>query len=207
MQVTTYVRLRRKIDINEKDRLYVTDFVTFSSAEVKAMFRETSISLRHKTSYDRYYVIDGICILNELKQIAPHYHFELIGPTETVVNVSRKEKKQVSFLLFSFVWILLFIGTAMTIINFHYDVSMQEVHEKIHYIFTGEHEKNPLWIQIPYSFGLGIGMLIFLNRLWRKRINDEPSPLEIEIFKYERDIDDYIVTSDENTFKKEENDY
>ncbi|HLS67399.1 MAG TPA: stage V sporulation protein AA [Pseudogracilibacillus sp.] len=206
MQVTTYVRLRRKIALKENEQLYVTDFVTFSSVEVEAMFRETIISLRYKTTYDRYFVIDGIRILNELKRLAPNYHFELIGPTETVVNKT-KEKKRASYLLFVFVWILLFVGTAMTIINFHYDVSMQEVHEKIHYIFTGEHHENPLWIQIPYSFGLGIGMFIFLNRLWKKRINDEPSPLEIEIFKYDRDIDDFIVSSDKNTSIKEENDY
>src|SRR5690625_6783496 len=80
----------------------------------------------------------------------------------------------------------------MTIMNFHYDVSMQEVQQKLHYLFTGEQNEFPLWIQIPYSFGLGIGMLLFFNHWFKKRFNEEPSPLEVELFNYQQDLDNYV---------------
>lgn len=81
----------------------------------------------------------------------------------------------------------------MTIMNFHYDVSMQEVQQKIHYLLTGKHSKYPLWIQIPYSFGLGVGMLLFFNHWFKKRFNEEPSPLEIELFNYQQDLNQYVM--------------
>ena len=47
--------------------------------------------------------------------------------------------------------------------------------------------------QIPYSIGLGLGMVLFFNHFFRKRINEEPSPLEVEMFNYQQDIDQYVI--------------
>src|SRR5699024_12063336 len=63
----------------------------------------------------------------------------------------QKYKKSPNVFMAAIVWLLLFIGAAMTIVNFHYDVSMQEVQQKLHYLLTGEQNQYPLWIQIPYS--------------------------------------------------------
>lgn len=77
-------------------------------------------------------------------------------------------KKQPSIWLIAFVWTLLFIGSGLAIMNFHHDVSMQEVHQRIYYLITGIENKKPLLLQIPYSFGLGFGMILFLIIFSRK---------------------------------------
>src|SRR5699024_18549 len=100
--------------------------------------------------------------------------------------------KKTNFIYISLVWVLLFIGTAMTIMNFHLDVGMQDVQQKLHLLFTGKENEFPLLIQIPYSIGLGLGMIIYLNHWFKTRINDEPSPLEIELYNYEVNIDEYV---------------
>jgi stage V sporulation protein AA len=80
--------------------------------------------------------------------------------------------------------------------NFHEDVSMGAVHQKIYKIVTGHYVKKPLILQIPYSIGLGIGMIMFFNHLFRKRFNEEPSPLEVEVFNYQQDLDQYVIMSE-----------
>lgn len=137
-------------------------------------------------------VIDSFHVIKQLNHVFPGYEYELIGGKETIVEINAPPKKY-AFLLISFVWILLFVGTAMTIINFHYDVSMLEVQQRIHYLLTGKVSKYPLFIQIPYSLGLGAGMVIFLNYWFKKKLNDEPSPLEVELFNYERNLDEYKI--------------
>lgn len=139
-----------------------------------------------------FIVIESFILLAMLRKVVPEYAIEFLGPEETIIEIGNAQPKP-SILLLMLVWIILFVGTAMSIMNFHYDVSMPEVHEKLHYLFTGEKNKQPLWIQIPYSFGLGVGMVLFLNHWFKKRINEEPSPLEIELHKYEREIDSYIL--------------
>lgn len=81
----------------------------------------------------------------------------------------------------------------MAIMNFHDDVSMKNVHEKIYTIITGKVNPKPLLFQIPYSLGLGLGMILFFNHFFQKRFNEEPSPLEVEMFNYQMDLDNYVI--------------
>ncbi len=78
--------------------------------------------------------------------------------------------------------------------NFHEDVSMPDVHRRIVFLLTGKMIEHPYFLQIPYSFGIGLGMVIFFNHVFKRRMNDEPSPLEIEMFKYEESVNQYVIT-------------
>ena len=70
---------------------------------------------------------------------------------------------------------------------------MQEVHQRLYEMITGKKEDKPLLLQISYSLGLGIGMILFFNHVFRKRINEEPSPLEVEMFNYQQSLDQYVI--------------
>jgi stage V sporulation protein AA len=137
-------------------------------------------------------VIDVMQVISLMTIIVKDSDIQTIGPAQTIIEVLIKEKG-VSFPFFVLIWFLLFFGSAMGIMNFHDDVSMQSVQEKIYTIITGKNAVKPLLFQIPYSVGLGFGMILFFNHVFRKRINEEPSPLEVEMFNYQQDIDNYVV--------------
>lgn len=187
-----YIRMKKKIEITGMKTILLKDIAYLStSSHFKQQMEETT--LYHITKKDRnIVVIDGFIIIDHLSQLFSDLEFQLVGPQQTIIWIT-KIKKTPSVILASFVWVILFIGAAMTIMNFHYDVSMQEVQQKIHYLLTGKHSKYPLWIQIPYSFGLGVGMLLFFNHWFKKRFNEEPSPLEIELFNYQQDLNQYVM--------------
>jgi len=77
--------------------------------------------------------------------------------------------------------------------NFHTDVSMEQVHQRIYYLVTGAYNARPLILQIPYSLGIGLGMVLFFNHVFKRKLNDEPSPLELEVFLYQENIDQYVI--------------
>lgn len=186
-----YIRMKHKVQL-AADSLISLKNIAHISTQAKEKEFIYNLPLHKIEAKDNNVVmIDSFTVIEQLINYFPTYEFELIGSSETIVEIKQKTKKH-HIGLVAFVWILLFIGTAMTIINFHYDVSMQEVQQQIHYIFTGKSEKFPLFIQIPYSIGLGVGMIVFLNRWFKKKINDEPSPLEIELFNYQKDLDSYL---------------
>lgn len=187
-----YLRLKRKISVNEKEKVTLKDIAHVSINDHRLEeLKEMPLYQVSKRDAE-YVVIDIFHIVRFIQKYDPEIAVEILGLTETIVQI-KQSKKRVSILFVCFVWLVLFVGAAMTIINFHYDVSMQEVHQKIHFIFTGTHEKYPLFIQIPYSIGLGVGMILFLNHWFKKRFNEEPSPLELELFQYKRRVDDYIA--------------
>lgn len=161
-------------------------------ATTKAIEKELNNTVIYRLSPkdSHVVVIDGFLIAKHIQNTYSEYDLQLIGPTQTIVRVNQ-HSQQKPILLVTFVWLLLLIGMAMSIMHFHYDVNMPEVHQKLHLLLTGEEKTNPLWIQIPYSVGLGIGMIIFFNHWFKRRLTKEPSPLEVELFNYQQNIDEY----------------
>lgn len=192
MSDIVYIRMKKKLETNKRETIFLKNVAYLStSSRLKEKMDETI--LYQLTKQDRnIVVIDGIIIIDHLRKQFPDLEFQLIGPQQTIVQVQQTGRVP-SYILAVLVWILLFIGAAMTIMNFHYDVSMQEVQQKLHYVITGKRNLYPLWIQIPYSLGLGIGMLLFFNHWFKKRFNEEPSPLEIELFKYQEDLNQHVM--------------
>ncbi|WP_343753010.1 stage V sporulation protein AA [Lentibacillus halophilus] len=191
MAPIVYVRMKKNVEWKGSQNVKLKD-VAFISAtyRFKRELEETSLFTISKKNQN-VVVIDSFLVIDQLNERYNDTEFQLIGPAQTIIHI-KIDKKPPNILLVSMVWLLLFIGTAMTIMNFHYDVSMQEVQQKLHFLLTGEKENYPLWIQIPYSIGLGIGMLLFFNHWFNKRFNDEPSPLDVEVFNYQQHLDHYL---------------
>ncbi|WP_404452902.1 stage V sporulation protein AA [Virgibacillus necropolis] len=186
-----YLRMKKRINV-EKLQYVKLKHIAYISAptEIKKQLEETPI-YRITQKDKNIVIIDSFLIIDHLSNSWSNLEFQLLGPEQSIIRIE-KHKKETSVLVVAFVWLLLFIGTAMTIMNFHYDVSMQAVQQKLHYLLTGEHNDFPLWIQIPYSVGLGAGMLLYFNHWFKKRFNEEPSPLEVEIYNYQQDLDEYV---------------
>ncbi|PQP87847.1 stage V sporulation protein AA, partial [Paenibacillus sp. AR247] len=125
---------------------------------------------------------------------------ESMGNKHSLVEVVKKEKKP-SLILFILVWLLLFFGSALTIMNFHADVNMQEVQIRTVEMVTGRRDEHPYLFQTAYSFGIGFGMVVFFNHLFKKKWNEEPTPLEVEMFLYQENIDQYVVAEEYKRMK------
>lgn len=141
--------------------------------------------------------IDIMTIIASIHSILPKLDIQVVGSVNTVVYV-RQPQKRLRPLYIALVWLLLFVGSGLAVMNFHEDVSMRAVHIRLYYLVTGEETLYPLWLQIPYSLGLGIGMVLFFNHFFKKRFNDEPSPLDVEMFNYQQNLDQYVVQKDKH---------
>ncbi|WP_138416853.1 stage V sporulation protein AA [Aquibacillus sediminis] len=192
MGKTIYLRLKKNIQVRNHATIKLED-IAYISGESAIISKLNDIVLYKMSEADHNVsVIDGLIVINQLIQLYPDLEIQHIGPTQTIIRVKKENKKKPSIIMVSVIWLLLFIGSSMAIMNFHYDVSMQEVQQQLHYLLTGNNSEHPLSFQIPYSIGLGVGMILFFNHLFKKRFNEEPSPLEIELYKYQQDLDNYV---------------
>ncbi|WP_096188550.1 stage V sporulation protein AA [Evansella halocellulosilytica] len=192
MEKKVYLRLKSRHWGKRNQTIYLKDIAQLITEEIseQQLFELPVTSLIEKDRSVR--VIDVMEIVKSIHQIEPNADIQVIGPTQTILLVEGK-KKNIKPVLFLLVWLLLFIGAGLAVMNFHEDVSMQQVHIKLHERIVGERVEHPLWLQIPYSVGLGLGMLLFFNHIFKKRINEEPSPMEVEMFNYEENMDRYVA--------------
>ncbi|WP_226666950.1 stage V sporulation protein AA [Metabacillus litoralis] len=195
MEKTVYIRLRHRIQVHPNDVISI-DKIALIVGDKELTEKLRKLLLHKIQPRDKnMVVIDVMHVLKAIHQFDHQIDVQTIGSTQTIVEIVF-EKKKVSPFLFSAVWLILFIGAGLAIMNFHEDVSMQEVHQRIYKIVTGKKNDQPLILQVPYSIGLGLGMVLFFNHLFKKRINEEPSPLEVEMFNYQLDLDQYVAMNE-----------
>ncbi|WAA13814.1 stage V sporulation protein AA [Fervidibacillus halotolerans] len=192
MKNIVYIRMRHRIQVKENHRIRVKDVARIIASKEQT-HRLEEIPVYTVTKQDQNtIVIDCMAVISAIRKYEKDLEIQPIGPAQTIVEVIYRIRKP-SMILFFLAWLVLFIGSAITIMNFHEDVSMQKVQQKLYFLLTGIKEDKPLIFQIPYSFGLGLGMVLFFNHVFKKRFNEEPSPLEVEMNNYQQAVDQYII--------------
>ncbi|MED3650946.1 MULTISPECIES: stage V sporulation protein AA [Heyndrickxia] len=195
MESLIYLRLRYRVEVRPDSIIKLSDIAQIIAPE-NVLADLKNLPVYQVTKKDKSSaVIDIMEVINVITKKYGAVDIQTIGPTQTIIEIIYKKKK-VSIPFFLVIWILLFIGSALAIMNFHEDVSMRIVHQKIYRMITGHEVSKPLILQIPYSIGLGLGMIIFFNHIFKKRFNEEPSPLEVEIFNYQQDVDHYVTLNE-----------
>jgi stage V sporulation protein AA len=192
---TLYVRLRKRVRIRKGSTIVLGQVAQLiAESEYEEKLRRLPLYQPRPGDGDLV-LIDMLLIVRKVKEQFPDMQVEHFGEPHTLVELVTDRKKP-SVVRVALVWVLLFIGSGLAIMNFHADVSMMEVHRRIYELVTGRRVEHPLILQIPYSFGLGAGMVIFFNHLFKKKFNEEPSPLEVEMFLYEENVNRYIITEE-----------
>lgn len=192
MKDALFLRLRKRLAVKPEAMITLGDICQlFWDGERENAIRRMPI-YQVKPKDGNLIVIDIMQVIQKIRSIYPEVELEIQGAPQIIVEVLNPRKKA-NPVLVALVWLLLFIGSGLAIMNFHTDVSMREVHERIFYLITGERSEQPLWLQIPYSIGIGMGMILFFNHIFKKKINEEPSPLEVELFMYQQSLDEYYI--------------
>ena len=117
-------------------------------------------------------------------------------------NGKKKERKPFTYIKIAIVSLVLFVGASTAIMTFHTDSQMNKVLEKYTELFLGENG-NVSVIQVAYSIGLALGIIVFFNHIGGKKLTDDPTPIQVEMALYENDVTDTVVAAINKAHDKE----
>jgi len=198
-----YVRMRRRAVVRPRSTVVLGD-VARLVAEEDLQQRLRKLPLHRITEKDgNLLLIDMLQVVKAIRESEPDMVIETFGEPHVLLEITPAGEVRPRRIMLVLAWLLLFFGSGMAMMNFHADVNMPAVQRRITELVTGNADSHPWLFQIPYSLGVGMGMLLFFNRLLRKRLNDEPNPLEVEMFMYQENVNHYVIT--EEYRKKHEN--
>ncbi|NMA83731.1 MAG: hypothetical protein GX962_07710 [Epulopiscium sp.] len=144
----------------------------------------------------RTYVISIMDIIKKVKESFSDVDISNIG-AENVLIEYHPERVKVSKLWLGikivFIGLTVFAGSAITIMTFHTDVGISETFQDIYEILMGTRIEDPYLIEIPYSIGLFLGIVIFFNHFFSKRFSEDPTPIEVEMVTYQKDVEESMV--------------
>lgn len=84
--------------------------------------------------------------------------------------------------------VIVFFGSAFTIMTFHIDISIQKVFEKFYEQVMGVSKPQITELEISYSIGLAVGIVVFFNHFRKRKLTSDPTPIEVEMKKYNEDL-------------------
>lgn len=126
-----------------------------------------------------------------------------VGENQVLVDYEVNNQKPVlQWIMTAFMCVFSFIGSMYVIMAYNNDVGTIEIFEKIYNLLGISDYSRMNIIEIAYGVGLALGIIIFYNHFGRFRISDTPTPIQVEMDKYEKDEEDSLIAKLSGTGKK-----
>lgn len=124
----------------------------------------------------------------------PNIDIKNIGEKDFIIEYEPvQEAKWKQYLKVAILCVFTFFGSAFTIMTFNNDVGVGEVFVTFYKQVMGKASNGFTILEVSYSIGLSLGILIFFNHIGRKKITHDPTPIQVEMRTYEKDIDTTFI--------------
>lgn len=204
-----FIHLEPKINVIPNQDIKIRDIASILCESTEIEEKILNIVIHKSSNNTKSEVIPVLKIVKRVKEEIKNSELIVFGGPEILINIS--DNKDINpifeFIKIFMVSIILFLGAALAIINFHEDVSIEMSFKTFYKIITGNESERPLIIEIPYSLGLGLGMGVFFNHMVKKKWKKEPSPLEVEMHMYSKNIDEYVLDTTKHNNSKNSGEY
>lgn len=203
-QQTIYLQIKRNAEVS--DRLVKLKDVASVCCEKQKLEKDIqNLKLLEIKECKRVRIcLSSLYVIRIIRETYPDYSIVNMGETDFIIDYINEKKKHaiLSVLLTAFVSLFVFVGSAYGIMAYNNDVGTLEIFEKIYINFgLDEYERYHL-IEIAYGIGLALGIIVFYNHFAGKRFNTEPTPVEVEMDKYEADVDSALIDRSEANGEK-----
>ena len=116
-----------------------------------------------------------------------------VGETEFVMSLTfQKKKDRMKIGKIIGVAAVTFVGSIFAIMTYNEDVSVLQVFEKISEA-AGQGSGGVRILACGYAAGIAAGIILFFNHFGKKKLTRDPTPMEVEMDKYEQDVDDTLI--------------
>ncbi len=192
---TIYIKAEQNVEIQSED-VYVKDIAKLNCSDPHVLAKAKAIKLCHfKEDGPQRQVISLLKVIEEIEKACPGVQIQSIGEPAVMVDHIRvdKHKGPVQTLKLVFVALVSFFGTSFTIMAFHNDIGINDVFSKIYEMVTGYQGDGYGILELSYSVGLAVGIIVFFNHIGGRRITKDPTPIEVEMRIYEEDVNKALI--------------
>lgn len=191
-----YIKPNKKYITSEMGAVHIGDIAeVYAEGGLKKHVEMLKImEIREDTN--KCYLVSVMDIIKRIDTALPGHTVNNVGEMDIVVEYNRGKDKNSRLwqgIKIIFVSLLLLSGSATAIMSFHSDAQIPTVFENFYYIFFNEHVENPMIIDLPYSIGLAVGIIVFFNHFSGKKLTNDPTPIEVEMSIYEDQVSDNII--------------
>ena len=192
---TIYIKAEQNVEMQTED-VYLKDIAKLTCSDNHILAKVKAIKVhRFKEDEPKRQVISLLKIIEEIDKVCPGADVQSVGEAAVMVeyiNVNR-HKGPVQAIKLVLVAMVSFFGTSFTIMAFHNDIGINDVFTKIYEMVMGQQGDGYGILELAYSLGLAIGIIVFFNHIGGRRITKDPTPIEVEMRIYEEDVNKALI--------------
>ncbi len=134
-------------------------------------------------------------VIETIHKENPNVIIQSCGEQDFIVEYAKEAEKTkgIEILKLVLICIITFFGAAFTIMAFNNDISVQDIFAKFYAQVIGGSKPSVTELEVGYCIGIAVGIIVFFNHIGRKKITPDPTPIQVEMRKYEQDVDTAFI--------------
>lgn len=197
--VRVYLKVKRYAQI-KKDKVLLQDL-----AEVRCLEKTVEERVKGLPVYDfakkggeacrNRVAISSLKLVKEIEDIYGTIDVIVTGEPDVLVERIRGKEPAGGALIWKILLVCMvtFFGTAFTIMAYHNDIGIVNLFREVYRIFMGSYPDGINVLEIGYSFGLAVGILVFYNHVGKRKLTKDPTPMEVAMYAYEQSVDQALL--------------
>ena len=196
MSDTLYINIKQNSEVHKKD-VFLSDvadvYCVNRAAESKAKALRV---LTIRENRNKRYIMAAIDVIEKLQD--PKLQIDNLGEVSFIVDYQKPGRPAyfTAWLKTLFVCVIAFFGSAFAIMTFNNDASVSDVFKEIYRLVMGAESDGFTVLELSYTVGLALGIIVFFNHFAKIKINTDPTPLEVEMRLYEDNINKTLIQND-----------
>lgn len=197
MEEILYVKIRQNIPVSKKSVTF-KDIATLYCTNkdiVKNLDKEIFYTLPNNAPQKNMFTIAKV--YEGIHKIYPNLVIENLGERDFIIDYEHPDKREagkgMEYFKTVLVSLIILFGAAFTIMTFNEDVSVASVFDKVYELVMGTKKEGGSIIEISYAIGVPVGILVFYNHFRRRKVKEDPTPIQVEMSTYEEQVNKALI--------------
>ena len=190
MKKTLYLKLNQITEVTGKD-VYLKDVAKAYCQDSHVQNRCMALKVKTiKEDRDKRYMEQILDVIQLIQEMDSNVDVINMGETDYIIDYQHKKPQRAvwQWTKTGLVCSVSFFGAAFAIMTFNNDVNVADVFGEIYLMTMGKESTSFTILEFSYSIGLAAGIIGFFNHFNKRKLNTDPTPLEVEMRLYEESI-------------------
>lgn len=195
MSVTLYMNIGKNIEVHKKE-VYLSDVADLVCEDNAVLAKCKAIKLASiKTDKNDRIVISIMKVVELIQKLDPKIEIVNLGETDFIIDYRRPHKPNYPLQWFKTICVCLvvFFGAAFAIMTFNNDGSVAKLLSEVCTQVMGVENEGLRLLEVSYSIGLAIGIIVFFNHFKWKTMVLDPTPIEVKMRLYEDEVNTALI--------------
>lgn len=195
MEQTVYIKAPQCVEVQNYN-VALKDFLTVYTSNEQQKKELLSLPFYTFEKDQKGQIIVSILkVIEFINKKYPDLEINNLGEGDFILSYQPQSKyeKLKENVFTVFICMVAFFGGGYAIMAYNTDIGAKELFTYLSMLFLGNPKTGILYLTIAYSIGLTSGMILFFNHIGNKKITSDPTPLEIQMRLYEKDISTTVI--------------